>query len=61
MVRAFSWMDWMNVDGLRAPSPAAFVGGVHEMPAGYKAFFTVDLEAVTARLAEHAWIEQAAD
>ncbi len=47
------WMDWMNVDGLRAPSPAAFVGGVHEMPAGYKAFFTVDLEP-----GRYAWIAE---
>lgn len=38
------WMDWMNVDGLQAPSPAAFVGGVHEMPAGNTAFLTLDLE-----------------
>jgi len=47
------WMDWMNVDGLRAPSPAAFVGGVHEMPAGYTAFFTVDLEP-----GRYAWIAE---
>ncbi len=47
------WMDWMNVDGLRAPSPAAFVGGVHEMPVGYKAFFTVDLEP-----GRYAWIAE---
>ena len=47
------WMDWMNVDGLRAPSPAAFVGGVHEMPAGQTAFFTVDLEP-----GRYAWIAE---
>jgi len=47
------WMDWMNVDGLRAPSPAAFVGGIHEMPAGYTAFFTVDLEP-----GRYAWIAE---
>ena len=47
------WMDWMNVDGLRAPSPAAFVGGVHEMPAGRTAFFTVDLEP-----GRYAWIAE---
>ncbi len=47
------WMDWMNVDGLRAPSPATFVGGIHEMPAGYTAFFTVDLEP-----GRYAWIAE---
>lgn len=47
------WMDWMNVDGLRAPSPATFVGGIHEMPAGYTAFFTVDLEP-----GHYAWIAE---
>jgi hypothetical protein len=48
-----AWMDWMNVDGLRAPSPAAFVGGIHEMPSGYTAFFTVDLEP-----GRYAWIAE---
>jgi len=47
------WMDWMNVDGLAAPSPALFVGGIHEMPAGYTAFFTVDLEP-----GRYAWIAE---
>ena len=48
-----AWMDWMNIDGLRAPSPATFVGGLHEMPAGYTAFFTVDLEP-----GRYAWIAE---
>jgi len=48
-----NWMDWMNVDGLRAPSPAAFVGGIHEMPAGFTAFFTVDLDP-----GRYAWIAE---
>jgi len=47
------WMDWMNMDGLRAPSPAAFVGGIHEMPSGYTAYFTVDLEP-----GRYAWIAE---
>jgi hypothetical protein len=38
------WMDWMNVDGLREPAPATFVGGVQEGPPGTTAYFTVDLE-----------------
>ena len=37
------WMDWMNVDGLRAPAPARFVGGTQEMPVGYTAYFTIEL------------------
>lgn len=53
LAEVVEWMDWMNVDGLRAPSPATFVGGVHEMPAGYTAFFTVDLEP-----GRYAWIAE---
>lgn len=37
------WMDWMNVPGLRAPSPVSFLGGVQEMPVGSTAYFTVEL------------------
>lgn len=47
------WMDWMNIDGLRESAPAKFVGGIHEMPAGYTAFFTVDLER-----GRYAWIAE---
>jgi len=47
------WMDWMNVEGMGEPAPAAFVGGIHEMPAGYTAFFTVDLEP-----GRYAWIAE---
>lgn len=38
-----SWMDWMNVDGLREPAPVVFVGGVQEMPVGSTAYFRVNL------------------
>jgi hypothetical protein len=48
-----AWMDWMNIEGLRAPSPAEFVGGTQEMPIGYTAFFTVDLEP-----GRYAWIAE---
>jgi hypothetical protein len=47
------WMDWMNVEGMGEPAPATFVGGIHEMPAGYTAFFTVDLEP-----GRYAWIAE---
>jgi hypothetical protein len=38
------WMDWMELDGLRSPAPARFVGGANEMPVGYTSYFSVDLE-----------------
>jgi len=42
--RLTKWMDWMNIDGLRSPAPAEFLGGVHEMPVGFTAYFTVELK-----------------
>lgn len=51
------WMDWMNVEGLREPAPAAFVGGAHEMPVGHTSYFTVELTP-----GRYAWIaESSAD
>ena len=50
-----SWMDWMNVEGLRELAPAAFVGGTHEMPVGHTAYFTVDLAP-----GRYAWIAESA-
>ena len=47
------WMDWMNPEGLRAPAPATFVGGVQEVPEGGTAYFTVDLEP-----GRYAWISE---
>lgn len=38
------WMNWLEIDGYRAPAPARFLGGMHPMPAGHTAYFTVDLE-----------------
>ena len=42
------WMDAMAPEGLvstsDAPAPATFVGGVHDMPLGNTAYFTVSLE-----------------
>lgn len=48
-----AWMDWMNLDGLREPAPAAFAGGAHEMPVGQTSYFTVDLEP-----GRYAWIAE---
>jgi hypothetical protein len=52
-----AWMDWSQPRGLvsdhGAPAPAEFVGGTHEMPQGYTAYFTVDLEP-----GRYAWISE---
>ena len=48
------WMDWMEIDGLEAPAPVEFLGGAQEMPAGYTAYFTVDLEP-----GRYGWITEA--
>jgi len=52
--RVSSCMDWMNVDGLREPAPAAFVGGAQEMSVGSIAYFSVDLKP-----GGYAWISEA--
>jgi hypothetical protein len=38
------WMDWLNIGGLTPPAPAIFLGGAHEMPVGYIAYFNCNLE-----------------
>ncbi len=47
------WMDWMNINGLRTPAPAEFLGGTQEMPVGYTSYFTVNLEP-----GKYAWISE---
>ncbi len=47
------WMDWMNINGLRTPAPAEFLGGTQEMPVGYTSYFTVDLKP-----GKYAWISE---
>ncbi len=39
-----NWMNWMNLNGLQSPAPAQFMGGTEEMPVGYTAYFTVNLQ-----------------
>jgi hypothetical protein len=39
-----AWMDWTNLEGLRSPAPARFLGGAQDMPAGATAYFEADLE-----------------
>ena len=53
MDKVISWLDWMNVEGLEPPSPVEFLGGVQEMPVGYTAYFTVDIEP-----GNYAWISE---
>ena len=53
MDKVISWLDWMNIDGLEPPSPVEFLGGVQEMPVGYTAYFTVDIEP-----GNYAWISE---
>lgn len=48
-----SWMDWTSIEGLANPAPTTFLGGTHEMPAGYTAYITVDLEP-----GRYAWISE---
>lgn len=39
------WMNWFNVNGLRTPAPAAFLGGTHmQLPVEHPQYFTVDVE-----------------
>lgn len=47
------WMDWMSIDGFNSPAPTVFAGGAQEMPEGYTAYLTVDLEP-----GRYAWISQ---
>lgn len=38
-----AWMNWFAINGMAAPAPAEFIGGVHFMPVGETAYMTVDL------------------
>jgi len=48
-----AWMDWTRPGGLQTPSPAQFLGGAEEMPAGSTAYLTVDLTP-----GRYAWISE---
>jgi len=52
-----AWMDAMAPEGLvstsAAPAPATFIGGVHDMPLGNTAYFTVSLEP-----GEYVWLSE---
>jgi len=53
MEKLRDWMDWMNLDGMQAPAPATFMGGVEEMPVGSTEYFEADLEP-----GRYAWISE---
>jgi hypothetical protein len=42
--KVVEWMNWFNLQGLREPAPARFVGGLHPFAAGETAYFTLELE-----------------
>lgn len=53
LTQVIDWMNWLNIDGLRTPAPARFLGGVQAMPAGYTAYFIADLKP-----GRYAWIAE---
>lgn len=48
-----AWMDWMDLDGYRAPAPGRSLGGVESMAAGRTGYMTVDLEP-----GRYAWVSE---
>jgi hypothetical protein len=46
------WMSW--IDGMKAPAPATFVGGMEQLEAGHSGYLSVDLEP-----GSYAWISEA--
>ena len=53
MDKVIEWMNWMNINGLAAPAPARFLGGVQEMPQGYTEYFKVNFKP-----GNYAWIAE---
>lgn len=48
-----AWMDWMDLDGFRAPGPGISMGGVEHLPAGATGYMTVELEP-----GRYAWVSE---
>jgi hypothetical protein len=46
------WMSW--IDGMEAPAPATFVGGMEQLEAGHSGYLSVDLEP-----GSYAWLSEA--
>jgi len=51
-----AWMDWRDPKGLTVPSPAEFLSGLNEMPAGSTGYLSVTLTP-----GEYAWISEVPD
>jgi hypothetical protein len=47
------WMDWMDLEGFRAPAPGYSLGGVEHLPAGATGYMTVDFEP-----GRYAWVSE---
>jgi hypothetical protein len=48
-----AWMDWMDLEGFRAPAPGHSLGGVEHMAAGGTGYLTVDLVP-----GDYAWVSE---
>lgn len=51
MARLANWMNLLQVDGMREPAPAEFLGGASGLPPGNTGFFTV-----TITPGRYAWV-----
>jgi hypothetical protein len=48
-----AWMDWMDLEGFRAPAPGYSLGGVEHMLAGRTGYMTVELQP-----GDYAWVSE---
>jgi hypothetical protein len=53
--RLANWLNLLQVDGMREPAPADFLGGAAGMPVGHTSYFTVDLAP-----GRYAWVSEPA-
>lgn len=51
-----SWMNWTSPNGLETPSPATFIAGTNEMPAGSSAYLHLNLDP-----GDYMWIAEVPD
>ncbi|NIR42459.1 MAG: hypothetical protein GWN99_01030 [Gemmatimonadetes bacterium] len=48
-----AWMDWMDLEGFRAPTPGYSMGGLEHMVAGRTGYVIVDLTP-----GDYAWVSE---
>lgn len=48
-----AWMDWMDLQGFRAPAPGYSMGGMEHLPAGSTGYITVELTP-----GNYAWVSE---